>query len=285
MRIRELRDGLEVEMEEDELEEAASGRIEVVAVVRLKAKRALVGAGARFLFYPTLLYNVVRNRFEAEFRWWDRVDQYVLLGAVPFPSDVPRLKQLGVRGVVTLNEPYETLVPTSLYQRGKEGATDDITKHMSAGMDVNIREIIPSDGATQDALTSNLSNLFLLLTKGKCSHHILDISTPIGNYPAFLICFLAVTRETHLAPCAIVPLRDHRGFKMSSPPVYNKVAVILFICTNYKHVLPPGCLNSVNVFHQKKKNQKRLLLAISSTTKFINVYAHFGVTPMQLKAK
>ncbi|RLN00906.1 putative dual specificity protein phosphatase DSP8 [Panicum miliaceum] len=113
MRIRELRDGLEVE--EDERAEEASGG-EVVAVVRLKAKRALVGAGARFLFYPTLLYNVVRNRFEAEFRWWDRVDQYVLLGAVPFPSDVPRLKQLGVRGVVTLNEPYETLVPTSLYQ-------------------------------------------------------------------------------------------------------------------------------------------------------------------------
>lgn len=42
--------------------------------------------------------------------------QFVLLGAVPFPSDVPRLKQLGVHGVVTLNEPYETLVPTSLYQ-------------------------------------------------------------------------------------------------------------------------------------------------------------------------
>ncbi|KAF0921158.1 hypothetical protein E2562_039111 [Oryza meyeriana var. granulata] len=77
---------------------------------------ALVGAGARVLFYPTLLYNVLRNRFEAEFRWWDRVDQCILLGAVPFPSDVPRLKQLGVQGVVTLNEPYETLVPTSLYQ-------------------------------------------------------------------------------------------------------------------------------------------------------------------------
>lgn len=41
--------------------------------------------------------------------------QYVLLGAVPFPTDVPRLKALGVGGVVTLNEPYETLVPTSLY--------------------------------------------------------------------------------------------------------------------------------------------------------------------------
>jgi len=41
--------------------------------------------------------------------------QFILLGAVPFPIDVPRLKDLGVRGVITLNEPYETLVPTTLY--------------------------------------------------------------------------------------------------------------------------------------------------------------------------
>lgn len=39
------------------------------------AKRALVGAGARILFYPTLLYNVLRNKMETEFRWWDEVDQ------------------------------------------------------------------------------------------------------------------------------------------------------------------------------------------------------------------
>ncbi|KAJ0524375.1 hypothetical protein HanHA300_Chr09g0299681 [Helianthus annuus] len=41
---------------------------------------------------------------------------FLLLGAVPFPKDVPRLKQLGVGGVITLNESYETLVPTSLYR-------------------------------------------------------------------------------------------------------------------------------------------------------------------------
>ncbi|MCE0481029.1 hypothetical protein HAX54_038399 [Datura stramonium] len=81
----------------------------------LDPKRALVGAGARALFYPTLLYNVVRNKIQTEFRWWDRVDEFILLGAVPFPADVPRLKALGVAGVVTLNEPYETLVSTSLY--------------------------------------------------------------------------------------------------------------------------------------------------------------------------
>ncbi|XP_073288569.1 phosphatidylglycerophosphate phosphatase PTPMT2-like [Primulina huaijiensis] len=85
------------------------------AIVVWDAKRALVGAGARALFYPTLLYNVVRNKIQSEFRWWDMVDEFILLGAVPFPSDVPRLKALGVGGVVTLNEPYETLVPISLY--------------------------------------------------------------------------------------------------------------------------------------------------------------------------
>lgn len=43
-------------------------------------------------------------------------NQHVLLGAVPFPSDVLRLKELGVCGVVTLNESYERLVPKSLYE-------------------------------------------------------------------------------------------------------------------------------------------------------------------------
>lgn len=86
------------------------------SIVPVHVKRAVIGAGARALFYPTLLYNVVRNRMQVEFRWWDRIGEFILLGAVPFPSDVPCLKKLGVDGVVTLNEPYETLVPTALYK-------------------------------------------------------------------------------------------------------------------------------------------------------------------------
>ncbi|CAM8907462.1 unnamed protein product [Rhodiola kirilowii] len=82
------------------------------------AKRALVGAGARMLFYPTLLYNVIRNKVEPhQFRWWDQIDQYILLGAVPFPKDVVKLKKLGVSGVITLNEPFETLVPSTMYKK------------------------------------------------------------------------------------------------------------------------------------------------------------------------
>ncbi|GAV62159.1 DSPc domain-containing protein [Cephalotus follicularis] len=105
MRIEEL----------DDVDGDGNGVVHSKQIVSVDAKRALVGAGARILFYPTLLYNVFRNKIQAEFRWWDQVDQFLLLGAVPFPKDVPRLKQLGVGGVITLNEPYETLVPTSLY--------------------------------------------------------------------------------------------------------------------------------------------------------------------------
>ncbi|RVW50573.1 putative dual specificity protein phosphatase DSP8 [Vitis vinifera] len=113
MYIEELKGG-EVDCGREEEQLSGSGAFRVGFVAE-DARRALVGAGARALFYPTLLYNVLRNKVQAEFRWWDRVDEFVLLGAVPFPSDVSRLKELGVGGVVTLNEPYETLVPTSLY--------------------------------------------------------------------------------------------------------------------------------------------------------------------------
>ncbi|KAJ4955779.1 hypothetical protein NE237_012562 [Protea cynaroides] len=110
MYIEELKEG---DLKTGEEESVADVPRSVIAVS--DAKRALIGVGARFLFYPTLLYNVLRNMIQSEFRWWDGVDEFLLLGAVPFPADVPRLKQLGVCGVITLNEPYETLVPTSLY--------------------------------------------------------------------------------------------------------------------------------------------------------------------------
>ncbi|XVE76867.1 hypothetical protein DITRI_Ditri13aG0014700 [Diplodiscus trichospermus] len=103
------------ELKEGEQQNQDQSKLCGESLVVWDPKRVLVGAGARALFYPTLLYNVVRNKIQSEFRWWDRVDEFILLGAVPFPADVPRLKDLGVSGVVTLNEPYETLVPTSLY--------------------------------------------------------------------------------------------------------------------------------------------------------------------------
>ncbi|XP_048527979.1 phosphatidylglycerophosphate phosphatase PTPMT1-like [Triticum urartu] len=79
-------------------------------------KRAFVEVFARALFYPTVMLNYGRSLIETEFNWWDRIDKDIWIGAVPFPSHVPRLKELGITGVVTLTEPFETLVPKCAYE-------------------------------------------------------------------------------------------------------------------------------------------------------------------------
>lgn len=38
---------------------------------------------ARVTFYPTLLYNVLMERVTSR-RWYDRMDDTVILGALPF---------------------------------------------------------------------------------------------------------------------------------------------------------------------------------------------------------
>ncbi|XP_076142817.1 phosphatidylglycerophosphatase and protein-tyrosine phosphatase 1 [Alosa pseudoharengus] len=66
------------------------------------------GALARLLFYPTLAYNVIMEKITSR-QWYNRVDQTVILGALPFKSMTEELVQKeNVRGVITMNEEYET---------------------------------------------------------------------------------------------------------------------------------------------------------------------------------
>ncbi|XP_004437014.2 PREDICTED: phosphatidylglycerophosphatase and protein-tyrosine phosphatase 1 isoform X1 [Ceratotherium simum simum] len=73
---------------------------------------AFLEAGlARVLFYPTLLYTVFRGKApgRAHRDWYHRIDPTVLLGALPLRSMTRRLVQdENVRGVITMNEEYET---------------------------------------------------------------------------------------------------------------------------------------------------------------------------------
>ncbi|XP_027688207.2 phosphatidylglycerophosphatase and protein-tyrosine phosphatase 1 isoform X2 [Chelonia mydas] len=71
----------------------------------------VLGSGAaRLFFYPTLLYTLVRERLPGSQRpWFHRIDRAVLLGALPLRGRSRRLvAEENVRGVLTLNEEYET---------------------------------------------------------------------------------------------------------------------------------------------------------------------------------
>ena len=70
---------------------------------------------ARMMYWPTLSWNVLLGRALRVRSWWNRVDDHVILGAVPFRSDVHRLHGEGVAGVI--NTCYEYDGPREEYDR------------------------------------------------------------------------------------------------------------------------------------------------------------------------
>ncbi|XP_011878134.1 PREDICTED: phosphatidylglycerophosphatase and protein-tyrosine phosphatase 1 isoform X2 [Vollenhovia emeryi] len=62
---------------------------------------------ARATFYPSLLYNVVMERITAR-NWYDRIDETVILGALPFRRTTQQLiDDENIKAVVSMNEDYE----------------------------------------------------------------------------------------------------------------------------------------------------------------------------------
>jgi len=62
---------------------------------------------AKLSFYPSLAYNVVLEKLTSR-QWYSRIDNTVLLGALPFRSMTKTLVEgENVKGVVSLNEDFE----------------------------------------------------------------------------------------------------------------------------------------------------------------------------------
>lgn len=62
---------------------------------------------ARVSFYPTLLYNVLMEKATSR-NWYDRIDDNVILGALPFRSQANDLiAKENMKAVVSMNEDYE----------------------------------------------------------------------------------------------------------------------------------------------------------------------------------
>nr|XP_050848892.1 phosphatidylglycerophosphatase and protein-tyrosine phosphatase 1 isoform X4 [Vespula vulgaris] len=62
---------------------------------------------ARVTFYPTLLYNVLMEKITSR-NWYDRIDETVILGALPFRSMTKQLvEKENMKAVVSMNEDYE----------------------------------------------------------------------------------------------------------------------------------------------------------------------------------
>uniref|UniRef100_A0A2A4JSU5 Phosphatidylglycerophosphatase and protein-tyrosine phosphatase 1 n=2 Tax=Heliothis virescens TaxID=7102 RepID=A0A2A4JSU5_HELVI len=75
---------------------------------------------ARVTFYPTLLYNVVMEKVTSR-RWFDRMDDTVILGALPFQNMTKQLKdEENMKGVVSMNETYELKIFSNDAEKWRE---------------------------------------------------------------------------------------------------------------------------------------------------------------------
>ncbi|OXA40928.1 phosphatidylglycerophosphatase and protein-tyrosine phosphatase 1 [Folsomia candida] len=84
--------------------------------VRNTGQILAIKAISRLTFYPSLFHNVIKA-WTSERNWYDRIDENVILGALPFRGMVDELKSEGVTGVVSLNKDFELW----MFSHGKEG--------------------------------------------------------------------------------------------------------------------------------------------------------------------
>lgn len=70
---------------------------------------------ARAIYYPTLGYNYLLGRILKVRRWWDPINDHLILGARPMRGDPATWAELGVTGVVNTCE--EMPGPTDEYAR------------------------------------------------------------------------------------------------------------------------------------------------------------------------
>ena len=61
---------------------------------------------ARVVYVPSLMWNILLGRLLKTRDWWNRIDQHVLLGAMPFSRDVDKLSSEGVGAVVNTCQEY-----------------------------------------------------------------------------------------------------------------------------------------------------------------------------------
>uniref|UniRef100_A0A8C6WVL9 Phosphatidylglycerophosphatase and protein-tyrosine phosphatase 1 n=1 Tax=Neogobius melanostomus TaxID=47308 RepID=A0A8C6WVL9_9GOBI len=105
----------------------------------------------RLLFYPTLGYNLLMERWSSR-RWFDRVDPNLILGALPFKSMTRQLvEEEGVSAVITMNEEYETRLLCNSAQEWREAGVEQLRlstvdllgvpslEHLRRGVDFAVR--------------------------------------------------------------------------------------------------------------------------------------------------
>ncbi|XP_065579792.1 phosphatidylglycerophosphatase and protein-tyrosine phosphatase 1-like [Artemia franciscana] len=169
---------------------------------------------ARAAFLPSLAYNLVMERVTGR-QWFNRVDQTVILGALPFPSMTKELvDEHNVRGVISLNEDYELYFSNS---------SDDWLKSGVQFMQLSAVDFF--DAPEQEKLIRGV-------------RFILDMET--NGYSVYVHCKAGRTRSATLVGCYLM---EKYG--------YTPEQAIEFMRSKRAHVLlHPPHMEALNEFYK-----------------------------------
>ncbi|XP_013135742.1 PREDICTED: phosphatidylglycerophosphatase and protein-tyrosine phosphatase 1 [Papilio polytes] len=148
---------------------------------------------ARVTFYPTLLYNVVMEKVSSR-RWYDRIDDHVILGALPFQSMTKKLiEEENIKGVVSMNETYELKIFSNDAEKWRE--------HGVAFLQLATTDIF--EAPNQDKLYEGVTFINRFLPYGGKLDKVAD-SGHVGGGSVYVHCKAGRTRSATLVGCYLM---------------------------------------------------------------------------------
>ncbi len=161
---------------------------------------------AQLFYFPTFGWNVLLGRVLKIRNWWDRIDDHVYLGAIPFKTDVPPMATLGIGAIVNTCE--ETAGPVRQYQR--QGI-------------VQLR--IPTVDYTNPKL-SDVERAVEFIDKQIALGHAVYIHCKAGRTRSGMVamCWLIKTRQISATTAQIVlnAVRPHVNRHLATRPVVQQ---------------------------------------------------------------
>ncbi|XP_050317614.1 phosphatidylglycerophosphatase and protein-tyrosine phosphatase 1 isoform X2 [Bactrocera neohumeralis] len=149
---------------------------------------------ARVTFYPTLFYNVLMEKASLR-NWYDRIDENVILGALPFRSEAKELiAKENVKAVVSMNEDYEL----SMF-------SNDSEKWKSHG--ISFLQLPTTDifeAPDQDKLYDGVKFINQFLPQEKRIKSLNGVSEPENNGTVYVHCKAGRTRSATLVGCYLM---------------------------------------------------------------------------------
>ncbi|XP_055903517.1 phosphatidylglycerophosphatase and protein-tyrosine phosphatase 1-like [Eupeodes corollae] len=148
---------------------------------------------ARVSFYPSLLYNVIVEKTTSK-HWFDRVDENVILGALPFRSMTNNLvRKENLKAVVAMNEDYELTV-----------FSNDAPKWARLGIDFLQLATTDFESPSQEKLYRGVEFINKFLAKNDRIPNLSTSSLPENFGTVYVHCKAGRSRSSTLVGCYLM---------------------------------------------------------------------------------